>query len=103
MSSSEDPIAKDERRSKLEIYLDILWVIKQYDERGAKKSNIVYEAKTGWVNIDKHLDFLIGYGFIEKCKEDETYHLSIKGIKAISHYEPLKDMFYPRIIKPEEI
>ena len=54
------------RRSKLEIYLDVLWIIKN----GTKKpTRIMYGANLSWKPLMKNLEFMIKQGLLRKEKD----------------------------------
>ena len=74
------------RRSRLEIYFDILNVI----ENGViKPTQIMYATNLSWANLQNIFNILIKSGFIteEMKKKTKRYQITEKGRKALSYYE----------------
>ncbi len=73
------------KRSRLGIYFDILKVV----ERGFTKPNeIIYKAYLSWKIFNEALPILVTKGFIreELLKNSKRYHITDKGINALSHH-----------------
>jgi predicted transcriptional regulator len=79
------------RRSKLEIYLDVLWAIK----RGTRKpTRIMYEANLSWKPLQTILQSMISQELIveidaraEKDKRTSTvYEVTQKGENIITYF-----------------
>ena len=84
------------RRSKLEIYLDVLWVIKN----GTKKpTRIMYEANLSWKPLQQILKSMITKGFISEVdamslKDNRTrsfYEMTHKGENIINYFNRGKE------------
>jgi predicted transcriptional regulator len=73
------------RRSRLEIYFDILEVI----ERGVTKpTQIMYKTNLSWATLQEIFEALIKGGFIseELTKNAKRYQVTDKGRNALSYY-----------------
>jgi predicted transcriptional regulator len=84
------------RRSKLEIYLDVLWTIK----RGTRKpTRIMYEANLSWKPLQTILQSMISQELIveidaraEKDKRTSTvYEVTQKGENIITYFNRGRD------------
>jgi len=84
------------RRSKLEIYLDVLWAIK----RGTRKpTRIMYEANLSWKPLQNILQSMISQELIveidaraEKDKRTSTvYEVTQKGENIITYFNRGRD------------
>ncbi len=91
------------RRSKLEIYLDVLWAIK----RGTRKpTRIMYDANLSWKPLQKILLSMMSQDLIveidaraEKDKRTSTvYEITQKGENIVKYFNRGKDY-----LKLEEI
>lgn len=91
------------RRSKLEIYLDVLWAIK----KGTRKpTRIMYEANLSWKPLQKILQSMISQDLIleidasaEKDRRTSTvYEITQKGENIVKYFNKGKDY-----LKLEEI
>ena len=73
------------RRSKLEIYLDVLWTIKKGD---TKPTRIMYGANLSWKPLHESLSILISKGLIieERVKNSKRYRITDKGHNALSYH-----------------
>jgi predicted transcriptional regulator len=72
------------KRSRLDIYFDILTVV----QRGfSKPTEIIYKAYLSWDILNEALPNLVTKGFIreELLKKSKRYHLTKKGHNAIFH------------------
>lgn len=85
------------RRSKLEVYLDVLWTIKS----GVNKpTRIMYESNLSWKPLQRTLDSLIGQNLIEeyspKNNRDKRttycYKLTQKGENVIQYFKRAEDL-----------
>lgn len=78
------------RRSKLEILMDILFLI-QKKER-AKPTHILYEANLSYKSLNEHLDSLISNGLIKKVEKNKHtfYELTEKGYNSINEFRRIK-------------
>jgi predicted transcriptional regulator len=84
------------RRSKLEIYLDVLWAVK----RGTRKpTRIMYEANLSWKPLQTILQSMISQELIveidaraEKDKRTSTvYEVTQKGENIITYFNRGRD------------
>ena len=73
------------RRSKLEVYVDILEAIAKGNE---KPTRIMFNSNTSWLVLQDALDFLLSSGFIteEFDKRRRAYRLTEKGYKVLNDY-----------------
>ena len=81
------------RRSKLEMYIDILRVLAQ---RGPLKlTHIMYKANVNCSVLKEYLDFLIQQELVEEKtagKKRIVYAVSEKGLKVLKYFRELKVM-----------
>ena len=81
------------RRSKLEMYIDILRVLSQ---RGPLKlTHIMYKANVNCSVLKEYLDFLIVQDLVQEKtvgKKRIVYDVSEKGIKVLKYFRELKIM-----------
>ncbi len=73
------------RRSRLEIYFDVLKVI---DKGTNKPTRIMYETNLSWTSLCSVFDTLINSDFIreEKWMSSKRYHITEKGRNALSYH-----------------
>ncbi len=73
------------RRSRLEIYFDVLEVI---DKGTNKPTRIMYETNLSWTSLCSVFDTLINSDFIreEKRKNSKRYHITEKGRNALFYH-----------------
>lgn len=78
------------RRSKSEIYLDILNSVQKNGKM--KKTHIMYTANLTHKRLEKYLGMLLMNNFLEKANEkDHTYYILTKqGYKFLSDFRKLK-------------
>lgn len=84
------------RRSKLEIYLDLLRAVSQ----SGKPTRIGNQANLSWKDTLKHLDFLELQGFIRVVKEKRgriEYRLTPKGLEALEALQKVTEALSPRV------
>ncbi|MFH1126972.1 MAG: winged helix-turn-helix domain-containing protein [archaeon] len=81
------------RRTKIQIYLEILRYIKSAGGK-LKKTHIVCKANLTNTRVQTYLDFLLAKGFITKDrKEDHTYFvITEKGVGFLSETKKLKEI-----------
>jgi len=81
------------RRSKLEMYIDILKVLAH---RGPLKlTHIMYKANVNCSVLKQYLDFLIQQGLVEEKtlgKKRIVYAITEKGLKVLKYFRELKTM-----------
>jgi len=85
------------RRSKLEIYLDVLWIVKN----GTKKpTRIMYGANISWKPLKRILKSLVSQGLIREVDARENrdkrtstyYELTQKGDNVIRYFNRAKSL-----------
>jgi len=94
------------RRSKLEVYLDVLWTIKN----GTKKpTRIMYESNLSWKPLQRTLNSLLTQELIaeyspENLRDKRTtacYELTQKGENVIKYFKRAEDLLELEIITPK--
>jgi len=79
------------RRSKLEMYIDILKVL---SHRGPLKlTHIMYKANVNCSVLKQYLDFLIQQNLVEERtlgKKRTVYAVTQRGITVLKHFRELK-------------
>ena len=86
------------RRSKMEIYLDILWMIKNGVDRPTR---IMYRANLSWKPFQETLKFLLDRGMLETANSKEgdetrkTYQVTPKGDEVIKYFTLAKNLLKP--------
>ncbi len=91
------------RRSKLEIYLDVLWAIKSGT---AKPTRIMYEANLSWKPLQRILNSMVSQDLVEEIdasnsrdkRTNTLYNITQKGENVISYFNRAK-----HLIELEEI
>ncbi len=96
------------RRSKLEIYLDVLWAIK----KGTRKpTRIMYEANLSWKPLQRILKSMISQGLIfefdasgERDKRtSNVYEITQKGENIVNYFNRGKEFLkLEEITKPRD-
>lgn len=85
------------RRSRLEIYIDVLWVIKN----GTRKpTRIMYEANLSWRPLQRILGSLASQGLIREVDAAENrdkrtkayYTITQKGENVIRYFNRARDL-----------
>ena len=85
------------RRSTLEIYLDVLWEIKKGTE---KPTRIMYGSNLSWIPLQKVLNSLVSEGLVMEIEASErkdkrtpkTYKITQKGENVIQYFRRAKDL-----------
>jgi predicted transcriptional regulator len=85
------------RRSKLEIYLDVLWTIKNGT---SKPTRIMYGANLSWKPLQRILESMMEQGLIrevdlENRRDKRTtvcYEITQKGQNVIQYFNRAKDL-----------
>lgn len=81
------------RRSKLEMYIDILKVLAQ---RGPTKlTHIMYKANVNCSVLKEYLDFLIKQGLVEEKaigKKRVVYVITQRGVTVLKYFRELKQV-----------
>jgi len=75
-----------ERRSKLEIYLDILQIINKGD---TKPTRIMYKANLSWISLCEALQSLIINGIISEkvLRRRKEYIITKRGKRALKYFQ----------------
>ena len=87
------------RRSKLQIYLDVLSVIKDGTQ---KPTNIMYEANLSWRPLKRVLENMVSQGLVEEISTGEDgkrdrrttrrYELTTKGDNVIGYFRGARNL-----------
>jgi predicted transcriptional regulator len=81
------------RRSKIEMYLDILKILAH---RGPLKlTHVMYKANVNCKMLKEYLDFLIKQGLVEEkiIKRQKTvYTITQRGVTVLKQFRELKDV-----------
>lgn len=81
------------RRSKLEMYIDILRVLAH--KGPLKLTHIMYKANVNCSVLKEYLDFLIKQGLVEEKivgKRRVVYAITQRGITVLKHFRELKQV-----------
>lgn len=86
------------RRSKLEIYLEVLRIIK---DGTRKPTRIMYGANLSWKPLQECLTSMVSQGLIEETEEyfkrdkrtTRTYEITQKGENVVRYFSRVKDLF----------
>ena len=81
------------RRSKLEMYLDILKALAQ--KGPLKLTHIMYKANVNCSVLKEYLDFLIKQGLVEERtvgKRRVVYAITQRGIMVLKYFKELKEV-----------
>jgi predicted transcriptional regulator len=78
------------RRSKLEIYVDILEAV---SNGTVGPTRIMYKANTSWQVLQETLDFLLSNGFLLEGLENSrrVYGLTEKGFRVLNDFTRIKE------------
>ena len=85
------------KRSKLEIYLDVLWIIKS----GARKpTRIMYGANLSWKPLQRILKSIVSQGLVTEIdatdnrdkRTNKIYEITQKGENAVRYFNSAKDL-----------
>jgi predicted transcriptional regulator len=85
------------KRSKLEIYLDILRIINKGE---TKPTRIMYRANLSWIPLQEVFQSLIAQGIIDESERNKRkqYTITEKGRRALRYFEGMA-----KLIKTEPI
>jgi predicted transcriptional regulator len=93
MNSGENKRNNVVRRSKLEMYVDILSVLAH---RGPLKlTHVMYKANVNCSVLKEYLDFLMKQGLVEERtvgKQRVVYAVSQRGITVLKYFKELKQV-----------
>lgn len=83
----------DSRRTKIQIYLEILQSVKNADGR-LKKTHIVYKANLTHKRVQEYLDFLLSKGFLieEKSGNQIFFVITEKGMTFLSEANKMRNV-----------
>jgi len=81
------------RRTKVQIYLDVLRAVKRAGGR-LKITHIVHKANLTHDRVQQYLDYLISKGFLEEeCDGEHTYFkITQKGLDFLGELNKLKEI-----------
>jgi len=73
------------KRSKLQIYFDVLEVV---EDGVSKPTQIMYGTNLSWNTLNEVFDVLINSTFLrkEKTKTSKRFYITTKGKKALAYY-----------------
>ncbi|KXA95302.1 hypothetical protein AKJ36_00975 [candidate division MSBL1 archaeon SCGC-AAA259I07] len=78
-----------ERRSRLDVYADILEAVKG----GSKKTHIVYQANLNFKRCKKYLDNLRGNGLIKaESNPPLVWSITEEGKEFLKKYDDMRDI-----------
>ncbi|KYH41708.1 MAG: putative transcriptional regulator [Candidatus Bathyarchaeota archaeon B26-2] len=79
------------KRSRLEIYLDILHVLKKGEN---KPTRIMYRTNLSWTPLQKILNSMVSQGLIVKRenKSKKIYLITEKGLNVLRYFDKIKEM-----------
>ena len=85
------------RRSKLEVYLDVLWTIKSGT---TKPTRIMYESNLSWKPLQRTLSSLASQGLVAEYEPDDNrdrrtttcYELTQKGENVLKYFKRAEDL-----------
>jgi len=86
------------RRSRLEIYYDVLLVIC----KGVQKpTRIMYKSNLSWGPLQEILESLLAQGFIQErvSNKSKRYEITPKGINVLEYYGRAKEVFTTKVVK----
>ena len=81
------------RRSKLEMYIDILSVLAH--KGPLKLTHVMYKANVNCLVLKEYLDFLLKQGLVEERtlrKERVVYAVTQRGITVLKYFKELKQI-----------
>ena len=81
------------RRSKLEVYLDVLGVLERSGQ--LKSTRMMYETNVNCRVLKKYLGFLTKQGLVEERtvgKRRSVYAITQRGITVLNHFRELKQV-----------
>ena len=91
------------RRSKFEIYLDILRVISNGNH---KPTHVMYRANLSWERLKGYLKFLQTQDLVtgNSGEDGKRYHITAKGREVLNYFKKIEGMlYYKRKALPSEI
>lgn len=85
------------RRSKLEIYLDVLWIIK---DGTRKPTRIMYGANLSWKPLQRILNSMVSQGLIKEIDMSDSrdkrtnmcYEITQKGENVVKYFNRARDL-----------
>ncbi len=85
------------RRSKLEVYLDVLWTIKNGTQ---KPTRIMYESNLSWKPLQRTLNSLASQGLVAEYEPEDNrdrrtttcYELTQKGENVLKYFKRAEDL-----------
>ena len=88
------------RRTKLEIFLNVLWIIKNGTN---KPTNIMYGANLSWKPVQKILKSMVSHGFISEIDTQnghdkrtiKCYEITQEGEEVVKYFNLSKSLIEP--------
>ncbi len=85
------------RRSKMEIYLDVLWIVKNGVDRPTR---IMYKANLSWKPFQETLKFMLDCGLLAGSNSEEedqrkSYRITEKGNEVLKYFTLAKNLLEP--------
>lgn len=85
------------RRSKLEIYLDVLWIIKNGTH---KPTRIMYGANLSWKPLQRILNSMVSQDLVREVdardnrdkRTNKYYEITQKGENVVKYFNRAKDL-----------
>ncbi len=90
------------RRSKLEIYIDIL---RELAHKELKLTHLMYKTNTNCNSLKEYLIDLISKGLVEKKvvgKKRSLYTITLEGLIILKNFTNFKNLISPKITVIEE-
>ena len=89
------------KRSRLEIYLDVLKVIANGT---SKATRIMYNSNLSWKPLKETLEFLTKQGLIEvkKHRRSKRYYITSKGLRVLEYFKKLQELLSPPSLNRRE-
>ena len=85
-----DMVITPSKRSRLEIYLDVLRVIGNGTD---KATRIMYSSNLSWKPLKETLNFLIERNLIEarNVRRSKRYYITAKGSRVLEYFKKLQE------------
>ncbi|MBS7639777.1 MAG: DUF4364 family protein [Candidatus Bathyarchaeia archaeon] len=79
------------KRSKLEVYLEVLHVISRGE---SKPTRIMYKTNLSWIPLQEILNFLVSQDLIEEVESEKRkeYFITDKGKRVLAYFKSLTEL-----------
>jgi predicted transcriptional regulator len=86
------------RRSKIEVFADIIKIVAE--DRGIKRTQVMYKANLAWKVLKEALDFLEARGIVKSEEQDSRIVLSLtdEGFRVLMRLRELEAVFTPQSV-----